>query len=240
VIHRVLICSILAAAALGGQETWETCSLTEGKGDGCKPSDRPRPFREFLSPGPWAASIGRDWFTGDFQFDVRTIRGTPTVNWREVCAFGHHRIREVRYRDGNGEFAGLLLAESSKGIFSPLMKWSGRMPEPMLNTVSDGTIIVLERNFGSNVPMMRTWAWMWAQEAPFRIDVDAAIDDAIAKLGEGYQGYNSGINWDTLSFRTAVWQGGYPGKTGVGEEAEVWFALHNGALVVTRANARKF
>lgn len=239
-MHRVLICSVLAAAALGGQEAWETCSLTDGKGDGCKPSDRPRPFREFLSPGPWAASIGRDWFTADFLFDVKEIGVTPTVNWRDICAFGRHRIREARYRNGEREFAGLLLAESSRGIFSPLMKWSGRMPEPTLHTVSGGTIIVLERNLGGNVPMHNTWAWMWAQEAPFRIDVDSAIDDAIATLGEGYRGYDSGMNWDTLSFRTGVWQGSYPGKTGVSEQAEVWFALRDGALVVTRAQLRKF
>ena len=120
--YRLLLAVALLAAMgpdCAAQEAWETCSLTEGKGNGCGPGDRPRPFHEYLTPGLWADQTHRDWFSGEFQWDIKNLSSGLRTTWREVGSFGPRRIRNVRFLDGESVFAVLLLGrEQHRHLFS--------------------------------------------------------------------------------------------------------------------------
>lgn len=187
--YRLLSALALIAALVPdctAQEPWETCSLTEGKGNGCRPGDRPRPFNEYLAPGLWAEQTQRDWFSGEFQWDIKNISSGLKTTWREVGSFGPHRIRNVRFLDGESVFADLLLAESNTGIFFPLMKWAGQMPDANFYDAAGTRVLVVLKDFGGNIPMVQTWAWMWGPRGPIRLNVDAALQAAFHKLGPDY------------------------------------------------------
>ena len=192
---------------------WASCSLTEGKGDNCGPSEPPRPFHEFLSPGEWSNTLS-GWFTGDFRWDLQQ-HGDFRVTWREIGRWGNHRIRIVRYAAGDSIFASIILAESNRNIFAPLLLWSGQMPEPASHEIDGIQVLVLQKDFGGNIPMVSTWAWIWSGNGPIRLDVDGAIAQTIEKVAPGHVGYSSGLEWPRLHCDTGVWKGPYPGKIGV-------------------------
>ena len=132
-------------------KAWETCSLTEGKGDSCSFADRPRLFEEFLVPGGWANTPG-DSFSGEFQWDIEQPETKQfKVTWSEVGKMGSLRIRHVRYTSSGSVFADLLLAESSGGAFIPLMKWSGQMPDAAIYEADGTNVLVISKDFGGNV-----------------------------------------------------------------------------------------
>ena len=112
------------------------------------------------------------------------------------------------------------------------------MPDAVIQDVSGTQVLVLQKNFGGNVPMFPTWAWIWGPKGPIRLDVDAAIDSAIHSLGPAFNGYNSGLDWETLTCRTGVWEGEWPGKIGVGKEMEATFEISGGRLVVKDVKVR--
>jgi hypothetical protein len=201
--------------------------MVEGKGgDTCEPGDRPRPFKEFLEPSLWAKDpqIG-----GEASYDLNQLQGKPiTAAWKEIGAFGTHHVRLVHF-----PFGDVLLAEKSPGIFSPLMKWAGEMPTPALHKIGAESVLAMAKDFGGNVPMVQTWAWIWAA-GPVRLDVEGAIQLAIEKVAPGHSGYDTGIDFKTLQAITWTWAGDYPGKVGVSETIKMWFELKNAALFPTR------
>src|SRR5262245_28096782 len=146
--------------AQSSRTTWLTCSLTEGKGDSCSRGDEARPFEQFLTPGPWGNTLG-DSFSGDFQFDLKQPETKWRVTWSEVGKLSSHRIRQVRYLTGESSFAALVLAEISTGVFAPLMKWSGQMPDPIVLTVGGTDVLHMRKDWGGNIPMVQTWTWIW-------------------------------------------------------------------------------
>ena len=213
------------------QSPWQTCSLTEGKGDGCGPGDRPRAFREYLVPGDWAKSQ-RDSFSAEFQWDLKqSSLGALSNQWREVGSLQSHRIREVRFLRAKDVIAGLVLAESSPGIFLPLMKWAGDMPQA---EIFETGVLVLQKDFGGNVPMVSTWAWVWTPNGPVRLDVSGAIQAAVQKAMPGWRGLETGLDWRTLEGRTFVWTGDQPGKLGMSGSVHAWFRLSGTSLAVDR------
>ena len=78
--------------------------------------------------------------------------------------------------------AGLLLAEGSPGIFSPLLRWSGQMPEAVIQRGGAVSVLVVQRDFGGNVPMVSTWAWVWGPLGPITLNVEGVVADAIQKV----------------------------------------------------------
>ncbi|MBL8219921.1 MAG: tetratricopeptide repeat protein [Bryobacterales bacterium] len=217
---------------------WASCSLTEGKGDKCGPSEPPRPFHEFLSPGEWSNTLS-GWFTGDFRWNLQQ-HGDFRSTWREIGRWGNHRIRIVRYAAGDSSFASVVLVENSRNIFAPLLLWSGQMPQAAFHEIDGIQVLVLQKDFGGNIPMVSTWAWIWSGNGPIRLDVDGAIAEAIEKVAPGHVGYSSGLEWPRLHCDTGVWKGPYPGKIGVDRGVEAWFELGPEGLLVRRARFREF
>ena len=213
---------------------WQTCSVTEGTGNSCGPGDRPRRFQEFLAPGAWSHTPG-DSFSGEFQWDIGQAQRYE-VTWTEIGRWKDHRIRNVRYATSSSSFASLILVERGRNSFSPLMKWSGQMPEPATYDQEGTQVLVLQKDFGGNIPMVSTWAWIWGAQGPVQLDVDGAVSDAIEKVAPGYTGYQTGLDWQKLHCQTWVWKGDYPGKIGVDSTVEAWFELGPEGLVVQRAN----
>ena len=114
VLSAIAALGFQASGAEARHPAWETCSLTEGKGDDCSVGDRPRPFKEYLVPGEWAERSHSQWFSPEFVWDLKNLSaGHWSVKWREIGSFGLHRIRNVTYLDGTSVFADLLLVESS-------------------------------------------------------------------------------------------------------------------------------
>ena len=109
------------------------------------------------------------------------------------------------------------------------------MPEAVVYEHGGTKVLVINKDWGGNVPMVETWAWIWGPNGPIRLDVDAAIAEAIEKVAPQYAGYNTGLKWDTLQCHTYVWKGDYPGKIGVGAEVNAWFALSAKGLVLKQA-----
>jgi hypothetical protein len=240
----IAVVALTTALASGAHPAWETCSLSGGMG-GCRAGDAPRRFEDYQTPGRWTQSLyGDDSFDEEFRLAVKSIPPDHLkVTWRAVGSFGTHRVREVRYSNGNSSFATLLLAEGSKGVFSPLMRWAGRMGEiemPPAQFYEPGgrKILVVEKDFGGNIPMVQTWAWVWTQGGPVRLRIEDAVADAIGKLAAGRGSYDTGLDWKMLRLRTWTWQGDYPGKIGVSEQLDAWFALKGVQLVVERVEFR--
>jgi hypothetical protein len=218
---------------------WDTCTWVEGKGGDCRAGNPPRPFKEFLDPVQ-LVKAHRDGFSAEFGWDLDQKGAPVKANWREIGLLGSHRIRTVRFSRGEYPLADLVLAEGSAGIFTPLLNWSGTMPDPVIYRVGPASVLVVQKDFGGNVPMVSTWAWVWGSIGPIKLDVERAVHDAIHKVAPGHTGYDTGLDWDALHSRTWTWpEGEYPGKVGVGETAEAWFDFDGTRLAVKRAVFRK-
>lgn len=114
------------------------------------------------------------------------------------------------------------------------------MPDARLHVVGRENVLVIDRDFGGNVPMFMTWAWVWTAQGPMRIEVQKAIQEAIAKVAPGHQGYDTCVDWSDLSTETYSWgPRGYPGKVGVDERVNAWFELKGNRLIVKRVEWRK-
>jgi hypothetical protein len=222
-------------------KVWETCNIAEGKDDNdCVSGDRPRPFQEYLSAGAWVTEP-RDGFSGEFRWDLAQSKTKALqAAWREIGMVGSSRIRTVRYSFGAKAIGDVLLAESSRGIFAPLMKWSGEMPGPSVYRFGSAAVLVIAKDFGGNIPMVSTWAWAWTPLGPIRLNVEDAVHEAIQKVAPGHVGYSTGLDWRTLHCVTWTWPDGrYPGKVGVAETVDAWFKLDGTRLVVERVEFQK-
>jgi hypothetical protein len=182
----------------------------------------------------------RDGFTAELGWDLNQ-KGLPVkATWREIGRLGSHRIRTVRFSRGENGLADLLLAEGSTGIFTPLLKWSGTMRDPVVYGVGSASVLVIQKDFGGNVPMVSTWAWVWGSLGPIKLDVRRAVHGAIHKVAPGHTGYDTALDWDELYCITWTWpEDDYPGKIGVDETVEAWFDLVGTRLVVKRAVFQK-
>jgi hypothetical protein len=221
----LLFCAGLVVCAVAtGQEhrPWETCYLIEGKDEGCAAGDASQPFDAFLQTQLWAKDpeIG-----GEVSFDLSQSKSPTPATWKDIGSLSGHRVRMVHF-----DFADILLIERARGIFAPLMKWSGHMPAPSVREAGRQSVLVMDKNWGGNVPMVQTWAWIWMESGPRQIDVANAVSAAIQEVAPGHDGYEVGIDWDTLRATTWTWGGDYPGKVGVSEKVEIWFEFKNGAL----------
>jgi tetratricopeptide (TPR) repeat protein len=219
---------------------WQTCSMTEGKGEGCGSGDQARPFQEFLAPGAWlnTSNSDNDLFGSEFHWDLQQEYPTFKVTWNGLGQWGTQRIREVRYSAGDSSFAALILVESSPNMFTLLMKWSGNMPKAELHEIDGIKVLVLEKNFGGNRPMVNTWAWIWKADGPVRLEIESAVSQAIQKVAPGYGGYQTGLDWQKLHCQTGVWKADAPGKIGVSGIVDAWFELGPEGLTVQRAEFR--
>ncbi|MBL8210926.1 MAG: tetratricopeptide repeat protein [Bryobacterales bacterium] len=223
---------VRATAAGAVSPPWETCSIAERKSDVCGRGDAPRAFEQFLQPRELLQP--NDAFSAELRYDLGQSPNF-TVSWKELGRWGTHRIRKVTYSGSSTPFATLLVVEGSPKLFSPVMKWSGQMPEPEFHDYGHARVLVVAKDFGGNIPMVSTWAWIWSTRGPVRLDVDAAVAEAIEKAAPGYGGYGTGIEWPSLHCQTWVWKGDWPGKIGVDASVEAWFELGLDRLRVRRA-----
>lgn len=181
-------------------------------------------------------NVPGDSFSGDFQFDLKYPEGKKVKTvWTEAAMLASHPIRRVDYSADGSVFGSLLLAAAGPNTFRPVLKWSGVMPEAAVYSSNGIQVVVIAKDFGGNVPMVRTWAWMWGPLGPLRLDVRAAMQEAIRKEAPGYSGYDTEFDWVNLHGQTWIWKGEWPGKVGVFDAFEAWFDLGNRGLTVKRA-----
>ena len=225
-------------------QPWDGCFWVEGKGGGCTMHHQPQVFQRFLQP-EWMAKQSGAW--SELSWMLREKPKT-VVKWQELGRLGSHRLRRVDYyvvpaeNDGSLQsFAGYVVIEGSTGIFWRLFEWCGSpMPDARLHVVGRENVLVIDRDFGGNVPMFMTWAWVWTAQGPMRIEVQKAIQEAIAKVAPGHQGYDTCVDWSDLSTETYSWgPRGYPGKVGVDERVNAWVELKGNRLIVKRVEWRK-
>jgi len=117
-----------------------------------------------------------------------------------------HHIRDVQYFAGDDRFADILLAESSQGIFSPLMKWSGQMlPAEFYRSAERQFMVVIERDLRGS---QSYWAWVDTPLGPLRLKVNAAQWAAIQKVDpKGAWGYGPDFDWQRLYWQMSTESG---------------------------------
>jgi len=250
-VHCRVACYALLIGAVGrgsdealpSPQAWDFCYWVEGKGGGCKLNERPRKFAQFLQPELMAKESGSwselSWFVG---------RNPKTVaKWEDLGELGGHKLRRIEYliptatTEPPEKFAGFVVIERSRGVFSRLFEWCGSpMPEPSVVLVGHSNVLVMARDFGGNIPMVMTWAWVWTAKGPMRIEVEKAVQDAITKVAPGHRGYDTGLDWSNLFTQTYSWgPSGWPGKVGVDEIVKAWFDLRENRLVAKRVEWKK-
>src|SRR5438552_3726889 len=138
---------------------WDTCTFIEGKGVFCVVGERPREFGDYLRTEWLRQPV--DGFSVNSGLDrIQPNDSGFKATWREIGVLGTIRIREVRYVVGDVNMcAHVLLAERKDGLFAPLLKWCGDLPDPVLYQVGESSVLVTSRDFGGNIPMVSTWAW---------------------------------------------------------------------------------
>ena len=246
--REVLACLGLLQGVLGQSDLatptprlWDSCDWVAGKGGGCYTANPSRPFQEYLQPDLMAMDK-MSGIIGELAFDLHNYPDMR-AKWIELGELSEHRVRLIEYvatshRASAQEikFAGFLVIERTPELFAPLFRWGGGpMPTPNVFTVSDQKVLVVTKDFGGNVPMVATWAWVWIGDGPMRIEVEKAVKEALTKVAPGHSGYDTGIDWSNLHVGTAAWgPDGYPGKIGVHEGMEAWFELDGNRLLVKR------
>ena len=212
-------------------EAWDTCTFIEGKGDYCNAADKARKFEDYLSIAWMFDPL--DGFTVNTPFNyIKPAEHKINPGWQEVGRIGDSRVRWVRYLidDRGGE--AVMLAERKDGLWIPLMK--GVPGE--IAVVRNGAIIAISRDFGGNIPMVRTWAWTSSAAGPILLNVDDAANEAVQKVAAGYSCYNTEIEWSALHIHTWCWQGEWLNKPSVRHVMDAWFDLEDGRLVPKRVD----
>ena len=207
--------ALLLPLACFGQSTlmlrvWETCSAGENNEGECRPSDQPRPFAEFLVPGAWTSTPG-DFFSDEFQDLVETYKPAK-VTWKELGRFGSHRIRHITYGVDDSSFADLILAESNPGIFSPPLKWYGPALGPKTYNHNGIQVVAAAKRFGGKFGVFAMWAWIWRADGPVRLDVNAALSQAVAKVAPGLPGTPIELDLEALRGLTGLWTADKSGR----------------------------
>lgn len=216
---------------------WDTCTYVEGKADICRAGETARKFEEFLRPDWLKQPV--DGFTVNTGLDRLRPRDTFRATWREAGVLGSSRIRVVEYLV-NDMPAGayLILAERKDGLFAPLLKWNGTLPEIKTFRPGPAGILGFSRDFGGNIPMVRTWAWTSTDAGPLLMDLDQSLRDAIQKVSAVHNCYNTEVEWETLHLRSWCWSGEWPGKVSVKGVIDVWFDFKDAKLVPGRVELR--
>jgi hypothetical protein len=116
---------------------WDTCTFIEGKGHRCVIGEKPRKFEDYLNT-EWVRQPV-DGFSVNSGLDrIPQNQSGFKANWREIGVLRTTRIREVRYFLNDVPVCvKVLLAERKDGLFAPLLKWCGDLPEPVLYRVAD-------------------------------------------------------------------------------------------------------
>jgi hypothetical protein len=212
---------------------WDTCTFIEGKWDRCSGGEKARKFEAYLQ-AEWLRQPV-DGFSVNSGLDRIRPNDRFTATWRDIGTLGTSRIREVRYIVDDGAIPGVvLLAERDDGLFAPLLKWTGGAPEPTLYRIGGSFVVVITRDFGGNIPMVRTWAWTGTAAGPILLDVEQAQAEALQKVAPGHNSYSTGIDWDTLHIGTWSWAGEWPRKPGVHESVDIWFDFKDAKLIPKR------
>jgi hypothetical protein len=216
---------------------WDTCIYVEGKADVCKPGESPRKFEEYLRS---------DWLkqpVDGFSFNTGLDRLQPKDRfravWNEVGVLGASRIRQVDYLVNDSSVgAYLILAERRDGLFAPLLKWNGPLPEIKVYRPGPTGVLAFSRNFGGNIPMVRTWAWTFTAAAPLQLDLEQALGSAVQKVSSTHRCYDTEFEWETLHLLSWCWSGEWPGKPGVKDQINIWFDFKDGKLVPKQVELR--
>jgi hypothetical protein len=217
---------------------WDTCIYVEGKGDFCRMGEKPRKFEEYLRPDWLKEPV--DGFSVNTGLDrLQPGKDILTAKWQDVGILGSGRIRQVEYFvNGQPMAASLILAERKDGLFVPLMKWNGELPEIQVYRPGESGIIGFSRDFGGNIPMVKTWAWTSSTGGPQRMDLQQALNDAIQKVSSIHGCYNMAFEWDTLHLDTWCWPGEWKGKPNATDRMNAWFDLIGEKLVPIRVELR--
>ena len=126
----------------------------------------------------------------------------------------------------------VMIAERNDGLWIPLMKIAGDLPQPMV--LRDGAMIAIGKDLGGNIPSVRTRAWVWNRRGPLLLNAYAAIAEATAKLGTGYSCYGTGLDWESLYTRTLCSHGEVRNKASYHYQLDVWFDLKDAQLLPKR------
>jgi hypothetical protein len=212
-------------------EAWDTCIFIEGKGDFCHAADKATNFRDYLGI-EWTFDP-LDGLTLESGFNLlKPAEHKITAMSEDIGRLGNSRMRSVKYLiDAAPSGSSVILAERADGLWVPLMKIAGDLPRPAL--VRDG-VIAMSKNFGGNVPDIRTWAWVWNGAGPLLLDPYTAVAEATEKLGTGYGCYRTEIEWATLHNLTWWLHGEYRSRGSFHYQLDVWFDLKGAQLVPKR------
>jgi hypothetical protein len=213
---------------------WDTCTFIEDTRNACTVGEKPRKFDEYLHTA-WVRQAAYGFLVESKLDRIQPNENGFKATWREIAVLGTSRIREVSYFLNDVEMcAKVLSAERKHGLFAPLLKWCGDLPEPVLYRFGGSSVLVIARDFGGNIPMVQTWAWTETVAGPILLDIEQARNDAIQKVAPGHGSYSTFIDWDTLHTRTYAWTGEWPGKGGVHETVDIWFDFKDAKLIPNR------
>lgn len=233
-MNRLILALLLGTVSAHAESVFSPTAVSliaEGKAEESHPPMPPHPFNYYLQPANLLAEL---------RWDLRDPTSQVQSTWRDLGSLGAIRIREVRYFRDSTPIAAILLAEQTPGQFSPLLEWSGAMPVASLLSVGKTQVVVLEKDFGGNVPMVETWAWVETDGKVARLDVNGTISRAIRRVAPRYLGYDTSLNWKTLACETGIWrENEYTNKPSVHTEFKGWFRLDGARLVLMRAELRK-
>jgi hypothetical protein len=191
---------------------WDTCIYVEGKGEFCQMGEKPRKFEEYLQADWLKEPV--DGFSVNTGLDrLQPGKDKLTAKWQEVGILGSSRIRQMEYFvNGRPIGASLILAGREDGLFVPLMKWNGELPEIKVYRPGKSGIIGFSRDFGGNVPMVKTWAWTSTNSGPQRMDLEQALSDAIQQGQSDPQLLQHGVRMGQTARRHLVLGWGMEGK----------------------------
>lgn len=222
---------------------WDGCYYSWGKGGDCGPTGPTKPARHFEDVRA-VMRDAQDLFASELSWDLDRRGSEPSLGpavakWKDIGLLQAHRIRRLTFERNGDPLAELLLAEGEPGMYGVLFKWNGKMPEVRMHKIGGTDVVETFWDFGGNVPMVETWAWVWGTGGPVRLDM-RALQDAIHKVAPGHTGYATVLDWEKLHYLTYTWpENHYPGKVGVDEELEAWFELKGMRLEVKKVQWRK-
>jgi hypothetical protein len=240
------VAALLAGALALAQNTvqpdakpWGTCNWIIGKGGTCKSGAEALPLHEFLQMSVFTRE--KSEMAAEAEFDLRN--GLQFKTTTEVLgSLGGRQVRQIRFLNARAtEYAGILVIERDAGLHFPLMRWyGGPIPKGTIHKISIRSVLVIQEDFGGNVPMVSTWAWVLSPSGPRRLDVENTIRDGLQKVAPGHSAYDTGLDWKTLCTDTYAWgPEGHPGKIGVHEEARVCLQFQGDRLVPRSAEWRE-
>ena len=201
-----------------------------------------RAFADYLSSSGWLPVAGSS-FRQEWDWLLSQHPGFPPLSqWHETGNLGRIRIRQVDYTVGGVPLTTLILAERTPGSYVPLLVLAGsvrdaRTPDNAIRIRQAGavSVLVFMQDFGGNVPMVKTWAWVWSSPGPVLVRVEDAVHEAIEKIAPGYVGYDMPLDWEHLRGDAPIWkEGKYVRKIDVHESVSIQFRLDGSRLIPVR------